>query len=377
MLNRRNFLSFLSLSVMSACSISDINDTIDTADDIRHGKIPKNISKKLPKTGISELDKLFHEKISNIFKKASEKWGDKKAPKPREYVKYTDKYQTRAIVNFDTGIIKVQSIKTQKPLETLKKAIINTLLAPDDPHEVDILSDKQIIIGKQPFLYNLVLDMDQKPIRWGWRAGNYADYLLQNNYQTATVKNKKIYFVTFKMVKNQQKNQQQKYYNQVIKQSKRFNVDQAIIYAIIETESSFNPYAMSHIPAYGLMQIVPKTAGVDAYRLLYKKDGIPSKNYLLNADNNIEMGTAYLSILYDRYLAKIKNKKSQEYCVIAAYNTGAGNVLRSFSKSRNTAFNKINQLNSNQVYQYLQKNLQHAEARKYLVKVTTKKQKYI
>ena len=60
--------------------------------------------------------------------------------------------------------------------------------------------------------------------------------------------------------------------------------------------------ARSHIPAYGLMQIVPKTAGIDAYQYLYNKKRLLSSSYLYNSENNIEIGSAYLHILYYKYL---------------------------------------------------------------------------
>ena len=48
--------------------------------------------------------------------------------------------------------------------------------------------------------------------------------------------------------------------------SAKFTVDQPLIFAIMEQESAFNPAAKSHVPAYGLMQLVPKSGGRDAYR---------------------------------------------------------------------------------------------------------------
>ena len=70
-------------------------------------------------------------------------------------------------------------------------------------------------------------------------------------------------------------------------------IPQELIYAIMESESSFNPMARSNIPAYGLMQIVPRSAGIDAYNFLYKEKKLLSSRYLYNPSNNIKMGTAY------------------------------------------------------------------------------------
>lgn len=87
------------------------------------------------------------------------------------------------------------------------------------------------------------------------------------------------------------------------------------------------------------------------------------------------MGCAYLYMLNTRYLAKVRNTRSKEYCVIAAYNGGAGNVLRSFSSSNEEAFKKINRLSPEQVWAVLRRKMP-SESRSYLVKVVEAKKKY-
>jgi membrane-bound lytic murein transglycosylase C len=144
----------------------------------------------------------------------------------------------------------------------------------------------------------------------------------------------------------------------------------------MESESHFNPYAVSSIPAFGLMQVVPGSAGKDAWKLLKNSDGRPSKSYLFNPDNNIEMGSAYLHILNSRYLADIKHPKSREYCVIAAYNTGSGNVLKTFSKDRKYAVTVINRLDPDAVFNRLKNSLPYEETRRYVKKVTEAKKRY-
>jgi membrane-bound lytic murein transglycosylase C len=149
------------------------------------------------------------------------------------------------------------------------------------------------------------------------------------------------------------------------------NIDEALVLALIHTESAFNPLARSHIPAYGLMQIVPKSAGIDASKMLFGKKIILSPSYLYNEENNVKIGTAYLHILFYNYLKKIKNKESRLYCTISAYNTGAGNVAKAFigTKNINKASTYINNISSEEVYKKLIKNLPYDETRKYLKKV--------
>jgi membrane-bound lytic murein transglycosylase C len=158
----------------------------------------------------------------------------------------------------------------------------------------------------------------------------------------------------------------------VEKSAAKWQVPAALIMAIMHTESAFNPLARSHIPAFGLMQIVPKSAGRDASRLVFGEERLLKGRDLFEPETNIEMGAAYLHILDRRYLKGITDAKSRQLCVIAAYNTGAGNVARAFSGTTSVkkALPLINRLSSKQVYAHLRSNLKYEEARNYIQKVT-------
>lgn len=168
------------------------------------------------------------------------------------------------------------------------------------------------------------------------------------------------------------------YVNTVKKFAAKRKLDPALVMAVMQTESAFNPMAKSYIPAYGLMQIVPRSAGLDASELVYGKQKILSPSYLYNGDNNIKMGAAYLYILNYRYLKSIKNDTSRLYCVIAAYNTGAGNVARAFTGRTNIskAAKKINNMTPDQVYNHLIRKLPHAETKHYVKNVTKRMKLY-
>lgn len=160
--------------------------------------------------------------------------------------------------------------------------------------------------------------------------------------------------------------------------SNRFQIEQPLIYAIMEQESAFNPQAKSWVPAYGLMQLVPKSGGADAYRYVYHKDWIPTQSYLFNPRNNIELGTAYLRVLMNQF-ASVSDVHCRRLCVIAGYNTGAGNVSRAFIGTTNLgkAFSHIESFDYNGLYNHLIANLPHSETRDYVVKVTQRREKYL
>lgn len=294
----------------------------------------------------------------------------------KDYVKYTDQYKTRSHINFEAGVITVETLMASDPKQHLRQTIIATLLMGDDPGSVDLYSDSNDIqISREPFLYGQVLDNENSPIRWEWRATRFADYLIENKLQTRTSGLNTIWSVTIQLVPNHVDQRAHKYIEYVRKSAKKYNVDESLILAIMEVESSFNPYAVSRADALGLMQVVQQTAGKDVFKM-QGKSGYPSRSYLFDPEQNIDTGVAYLSILQDKYLGAINHPVSKRYAVITAYNGGAGSVLRVFSNDRDKAAEMISKMNPDQVYKTLTTKHPSSESRRYLYKVDTIQKKY-
>lgn len=295
---------------------------------------------------------------------------------PKDYVKYTDQYQTRSHINFDEGTITVETIAGTDPTGRLRQTIIKTLLMGDDPSSVDLYSDADDIqISKEPFLYGQVVDNTGQPIRWQGRASNFADWLLKNRLKSRNNGLHIIYSVTINLVPNHLDKRAHKYIGMVRQASRKYGVDESLILAIMQTESSFNPYAVSNADALGLMQVVQHSAGRDVYRS-QGKSGTPSRSFLFDPANNIDTGTAYLAMLNNVYLAGIDNPTSRRYAVITAYNGGAGSVLRVFADDKVQAANIINSMAPGDVYQTLTTRHPSAESRRYLYKVNTAQKGY-
>ncbi|WP_437890413.1 membrane-bound lytic murein transglycosylase MltC [Phytobacter sp. V91] len=295
---------------------------------------------------------------------------------PKDYVKYTDQYQTRSHINFDEGTITIETIAGTEPAAHLRQAIIKTLLMGDDPGGIDLYSDvDDIQISKEPFLYGQVVDNTGQSIRWEGRASAFADYLLRTRLKSRANGLKIIYSVTINLVPNHLDKRAHKYVGMVRQASRRYGVDEALILAIMQTESSFNPYAVSRSDALGLMQVVQHSAGRDVFRS-QGKSGTPSRSYLFDPQSNIDTGTAYLAMLNNVYLSGISNPTSRRYAVITAYNGGAGSVLRVFSGDKVQAANIINTLSPGDVYSTLTSRHPSAESRRYLYKVNTAQKSY-
>ncbi|MFA0406323.1 transglycosylase SLT domain-containing protein [Vibrio sp. 10N.222.52.C12] len=192
----------------------------------------------------------------------------------------------------------------------------------------------------------------------------------------APAKPKKVISYKVKLPENSLKARASKYSALAENESKNWEVDAALIMAIMHSESAFRPDAKSHVPAFGLMQVVPTSAGHDVNKQVRNIDAPMKVADLYQPVINVETGTAYLDILNSKYLRKIKNDESRLYCVIAAYNTGAGNVARAFNKDRSTSIGKaskiINQLTPQQVYDQLVVNLPYDETKNYLKKVNSR-----
>lgn len=184
--------------------------------------------------------------------------------------------------------------------------------------------------------------------------------------------------VTFPLVPDHLRIRAEMHLQRVRRNAKRFDIDVPLAFAVIHTESYFNPKAQSPVPAFGLMQLVPKSGARDAYRFVHGTDKVVSADYLFDPDNNVELGAAYLHLLEKRYFGGIKDSQNSLYCAIAAYNTGAGNLSRSLTGSTRLsgAIERINRMKPDALYEHLRTHLPYPETREYLKKVRDRMQLY-
>lgn len=91
--------------------------------------------------------------------------------------------------------------------------------------------------------------------------------------------------------------------------AQKYDVDPALVAAVIENESRYRPQARSPKGARGLMQLMPRTGRWMGAENLY------------DPEQNVDAGVRYLKYLETRFPGNQRK-------VIAAYNAGEGNVMR-------------------------------------------------
>ena len=345
----------------------------------------------------SNYKEIIESEFSSYKNEIKKHWDNSNIDNAAQWVRYSNDKKTRTIVDYEAGEIRVQTQDDDSAraavtiLSEVERAIsidMEEAFANDELSQrinkkiKDFKNIESAPVEKKPILSDIYFD--KKPTADDVKRKSIALIKSAKTIQSNTpVRNVQYTEVVIPLPKTKKGANKLPAYmqtkaNNLIPYAKNFSAQEQIrvelIMAVIQSESSFNPMARSGIPAFGLMQIVPKSAGLDVTKYKMGRARILSPSYLYNAKNNIEVGAAYLNILYYRYLKDITDPKSRLYCAIAAYNTGAGNVARTFTGSLNIkhATTKINRLTPNEVYQHLIENLPFNETRRYLKKVTSR-----
>ena len=288
----------------------------------------------------------------------------------------------------DTIVIAAPAVEIAKAVQNEPADVINPVMTETEQSEANsasavadsveqgaILADAQDVGQTAPIANEGapdVVDTLNKPIPQSTALAGIVTTL------TSAANNQRKVTVTIPLRADYLSERAKRYDQAVLDEADRRGLPASLIYAIMETESHFNPRARSHVPAFGLMQLVPKSGGVDAYNYVYGEKKILAPEYFFQPDQNVELGTAYLDLLFRRYLRSITDEQSRLYCTIAAYNTGAGNVAKAFTgkTSVGAAASLINALSAEEVYEHLIENLPYDETRNYLRKVRAAQAKY-
>jgi soluble lytic murein transglycosylase-like protein len=102
---------------------------------------------------------------------------------------------------------------------------------------------------------------------------------------------------------------QQKYSRLITEAAREFLLPDSLVHAVITAESAYDPEALSHAGALGLMQLMPATA---------ERFGVSNRR---DPRQNVFGGTRYLKLLLDMFDNDLR-------LALAAYNAGENAVIR-------------------------------------------------
>lgn len=324
----------------------------------------------------------YMEEFKKFKKRMKKKWGDFKERSKKQWVEYKENGNLRVSANMKKGTAKVEVLadskeEAEKIKEKMPEKTAKALKSKGtrEGFETKKLPNKKVT--EEPVLKGQLRKPEDESV------DEYAKKVAEKKAKTKKVKGddgetRYVVYVDLKLANDHLQKRARRVEDEVYKYADKYNLDPALVFAVIHVESYFNPTAASHANAYGLMQLVPSTGGADAYRQIFNKKGIPTKEFLFKPSNNIQMGTTYIDLLTSRYFKEVKNPKTRQYLMICAYNTGAGNVSVAYTGDTNLseAFSKINSMSPEENYTHLRKNLEYAEARNYLKKVTKRRKQY-
>ena len=344
------------------------------------------------------------EAFENFKKDMEKKWGNFVTSTKKDWVEYSNDNNTRTAVDFENGnatveiLIPIKNVNNNILIkEKLIEAINELALTKGKTKDYDIPNEKAIPLSKKPILINQLQMKNGETVNEN-NVEKYTKEIITNSEikktevkvnETKKIKKKGDvsfdikqptffkYSISLKLAPDNIQKRAEQYLPFVKKYATYYDLPLELVLAIIHTESYYNPKARSYIPAYGLMQLVPSSAALEAYEYIYKKKKLLPANYLYNPKNNIELGTAYLYKLRTHYFKNIHNRKSKNYCIIAAYNTGSGNINKTFgSLNLQDTAKIINTMEPEEVYQRLRTNLPFKETRNYMKKVTNRREEY-
>ena len=372
-----------------------------------------------------DSEKKLREKREKFKKAVEKKWDTYEESTSKSYVSYSKDLSSRTIVDFDKGEVTIELIvdeedpkndsydsnsdldlrlfttklKLSSKFLSINPRLLNVLMMlvfqeDEDSNNDDSVNSSftkrlsKLLKEKgddgEPILKDQLVDASGKAVETVGNTLGIAKDLISDKTKKVRMhfakdgKKRTIISIKIPLSDNHMEKRRERYKELIEIEARRFNIPTEIALAIAESESAFNPKAKSHVPAYGLMQLVPKTGARDAYQWIYKKDKFISGRYLYKPRNNVELGCAYLSMIRHHYFSAIRDDELAYICAIPAYNTGVGNVSKALINKTNIreASKKANKMNKDELYDKLYSDLSSKEAKNYLKKVWTRKENY-
>jgi membrane-bound lytic murein transglycosylase C len=305
------------------------------------------------------------------------KWGEFIGSTKKVWVDYGDDKESRSRVDFQQGSVivdvllpkgekDVQKVATEKIKAQLKRMVSDRWPTGQNPLAGQIAAED----GKTLSSKNVDAFVEDK-----LKSKLTVSPAPAPQKEAAA---KEVVSVKIDMVPDHLKIRAERYKPIVDRECKKQHIDPSIVFGVIHTESYFNPMARSHVPAYGLMQLVPASGAMDAYKYVFNEKKKPSPDYLYNPENNIVLGVGYLALTKNVYFSGVDDPAVAYLMTVAAYNTGAGNVARALTgkTSLKPAAEKAKKMTPAQVHEALRKKLPYKETQDYIQRVFSRSKLY-
>ncbi len=303
------------------------------------------------------------EKRKRIQAEIERKWQEYIGSTKKDWIDYDPDKDTRSRVDFKTGQIVFETVIPVSDPDASAKA------------RYKIEKQAERVLRRTDMYNSRVLDgqiVDRKGAKVN--LSTIQEYIRKDVlpeirlapkpfYSRDGVK-RRVYRVKISLVSDNIRIRAAKYLPIVEKNAKRFNLTPQLVLSIIHTESYFNPFAVSPCDAVGIMQIIPRYAGREAYRAIYGKDTVLSRGYLFNPEKNIELGCAYLYLLKNKHFKDVQGVLKNRYVAICGYNWGPTYLRRKIVDQY-----QISQMSDAQVYQLLRQKTPR-ETSNYIKRVT-------
>lgn len=268
--------------------------------------------------GVKKEETSYEDRVKKEWEdyqaKVKREWSDGLIPEQKRFVEYSDDLSDRIRVDYESGEVTVDNLQpTDDPQakEKAELAIRRALTKSSESEKVAGLpvfesttSDREQVRLNQPISEKGTDGIERK--RFSYHFKMPSDYL----------------------------NQRMKAVLPWVKEwAEKNQMEPSLILAVIRQESAFNPKARSWVPAFGLMQIVPTSAGREVQKKLSGKTDSPSEDTLYDPRANIMFGSTYLKILDQRF-QNTKKDLNRAYLVICSYNWGPGRIAKAIDKGK-------------------------------------------
>ena len=298
-------------------------------------------------------------KWERLEKEVLQKWDTYVQTSKKAWVDYSGERDTFSEVDFENGKVVIEAVvpaSSPDPKEVAKKLIaekakemVQKQAADGKPVMQDMLSQESVKTVTEAIVEPLV---DPNPVTG------------KDGIERIKVR------IELSMVPDHIKRRAERYVPIVEEEAIKAGIEPALVMADMHTESAFNPMARSPVPAFGLMQLVPRFAAKESYMQIYGSEKILTADYLYDPKNNIELGATYLSRLEKLYFKNIQEPIKRRYLVISAYNWGPTSVKKKIVDQI-----KIEGMKAEELFRLLQKRLP-SETRDYLQRVEERRSLY-